>query len=153
MATKLNLVHLSAEERAFLEPFARSYRHSARERTRARILLLADEDQAGGSATDVAVAQQLRTTAFTVERVRRRYVEGGLERALFAKEQEHRAPRRLDGAAEAHLIALTCAAPPEGYKRWSLRLLRDTLIEQGYVDSVSHESVRRTLKKTRSSRG
>lgn len=153
MAAKTQEVRLSVEEREQLERIARSYRRSARERTRARILLQADETQGGGARSDTAIAQALRCSRPTVERVRRRYVEEGLERALFHKAQDNRPARKLDGVGEAHLVALVCSAPPEGYKKWSLHLLKDRLVEERYVDSISHETVRRVLKKTRSSRG
>lgn len=149
MAAKRDLVRLSPEEREHLESFARSHRHSLRERLHARILLRADTAQEGGSLSDGAIALALRSSRSTVTRVRSRYVEGGLERALFHQEQEKRKERVLDGEAEAHLIALVCSAPPEGYKKWSLHLLKDTMIERRYVDSVSHETVRQVLKKKR----
>lgn len=147
MSAKAHVVRLSSEERTSLECAARSYRRAARERTRARILLLADTAQKGGSRSDAAIAVALRSSRSTVARVRMRYAEGGLERALVHKEQGRRKVRVLDGEAEAHLVALVCSAPPEGYKRWSLRLLKDTMMECRYADAVSHETVRRVLKK------
>lgn len=153
MPRKRHEVRLSTEERLRLEQFARSYRHSARERSRARILLQADAAQPEGAASDTAIAAALGLSRPTVERVRRRYGEGGLERALFHAPQANRPARKLDGAGEAHLVALVCGAAPEGHKRWSLRLLKDRLLEEHYVDVLSHETVRRTLKQTRSSRG
>jgi transposase len=89
----------------------------------------------------------------TVHRIRRRFHEEDLDAALKAKEQQNRRPRQLDGEQEARLIALVCDDAPEGYARWSLRLLADKLVELKVVESVSHETVRQTLKKTRSSRG
>lgn len=153
MPAKTHRVELSSEERERLEVIARSYRRSARERARARILLQADEAQEGGGWSDTAIARALRCSRPTVERVRCRYAEEGLERALFHKAQENRPAPKLDGVAEAHLIALVCSAPPEGYKKWSLHLLRDRLVAEHYVDRVSGETVRRVLKKTHSSRG
>jgi hypothetical protein len=90
----------------------------------------------------------------TVFRVRRRFVEDGLEAALNPRlpEQPHTSPK-LDGKAEAHLLALACGQPPEGYARWTLRLLARRMVELEYIDSVSHETVRQVLKKTSSSRG
>jgi hypothetical protein len=85
--------------------------------------------------------------------VRRRFACQGLEAALYHKPQENRKLRARDGGAEAHLIALVCGAPPQGHKRWSLHLLKDTLIQRGYTDTVSHETVRQTLKKTNLSLG
>lgn len=102
----------------------------------------------------------MRASAITVSRVRQRFCDGGLGAALHYKEQERRKERLLgrkerllDGAGEAHLIALTCSTPPEGHKRWGLHLLRDTLIEPQIVDTISHEAMRQTLKKMHSSRG
>ena len=90
----------------------------------------------------------------TVERVRQRFVEQGLEAALGRKKQDRPSrPRKLDGRAEARLIALACSAPPDGRKAWTMKLLADRLVELEVVDSVSDETVRRALKKTRSSRG
>jgi hypothetical protein len=88
-----------------------------------------------------------------VERVRRRFVEQGLEAALIRKPQQNRIARKIDGKAEAHLIAAACGKPPEGRKRWTLQLLADRLVELEMVDAISSETVRRTLKKTKSSRG
>jgi transposase len=84
----------------------------------------------------------------TVERVRQRFVEEGIESALLPKPTKRIYTRALDGAQEAHLIALACSAPPEGKRRWTLRLLAERVVELGYAESVSHETVRRTLQKT-----
>ena len=94
-----------------------------------------------------------RIASATVERVRRRCVEEGIEAALGRKEQQRRRPKKLDGAAEAHLIALACGEPPEGRARWTLRLLADRLVECEIVESIHPETVRKTLKKTNSSLG
>jgi transposase len=147
MPAKKHLVTLSEEQRRKAEIVARSYKHSDRERKRARILLLADTNRADGAAKDAAIEQQVGVCNATVEQVRRRFCEGGLDAALYRKEQQQRKARVLDGAAEAFLIATVCSAPPEGQKRWSLKLLQERLIAQEYVDRVSHETVRQTLKK------
>ena len=89
----------------------------------------------------------------TVQQARRRFAQDGLEAAVFRKEQATRKARILDGKAEAFLIATTCSAPPDGHARWSLHLLQDKVVQAGYCTSVSHETVRQTLKKTNSSRG
>jgi transposase len=115
----------------------------ARKLTRARILLLADE---GG--TDEAIAAALHVHRATAERSRRRFVEGGLERALSDEPRPGGRPK-LDGRGEAHLGALACSAPPEGRARWTLQLLADRLVELALVDAISDETVRRALKKTR----
>ena len=86
-------------------------------------------------------------SASTIERVRQRFVEESLVAPLQRKPQQRHKPHRLDGEQEAHLIALTCGAAPEGYGRWSLRLLAERMVELDYVETVSHETVRQTLKK------
>ena len=101
----------------------------------------------------VQVARSLEIASATVERIRRRCVEEGIEAALGRKEQQRRRPKKLDGAAEAHLIALACGEPPEGRARWTLRLLADRLVECEIVESIHPETVRKTLKKTNSSLG
>jgi hypothetical protein len=146
-------VLLTVEQRHHLEQIVHSHRSSLRQRTHARILLLADACQPTGAASDAAICQAARTSPSTVARVRRRFACQGLEPALYHKPQLNRKPRALDGDAEAHLVALVCGAPPQGHKRWSLHLLKDTLIQRGYTDTVSHETVRQTLKKTNSSLG
>lgn len=148
MTARKNDVALTAEERERLERVARSNKASIRERKRARILLLCDRSQAGFVPYDTEVARQVGVCTMTAARVRERFLERGLDGALSHKEQERRKARLIDGAAEAHLIATVCGAPPDGHKRWSLRLLKDKAIEGGYVDSVSHETVRQVLKKT-----
>lgn len=153
MALKKYHVALSPEQRHRAEVIARSYKHSDLERKRAKILLLADIHRDDGDLTDGAICQQADVCLPTVERVRKRFATGGFETALFRAEQTTRKARVLDGAAEAFLIATVCSAPPDGHKRWSLVMLRDHLIASDYVDAVSHETVRQTLKKTNLNRG
>ena len=153
MSAKKHLVTLTLAQREGLTQIGQSQRNSERERKRARILLLADEDREGGALTDSEIAGRIRVVPLTVNRVRQRFVQRGLETAIHRKEQERRKERRLDGKAEAFLIALTCGNPPEGYKRWSLRLLKDALIEQQIVDAIGMETVRQTLKKIHSNPG
>ena len=114
----------------------------------ARILLLADSNRLEGGWKDEAISQALNISVATIERVRQRLVEEGLESALSRKSQENRKPRRLDGEQEAHLIALTCSEPPMGQGRWTMRMLAERMVELGYVEAVSDETVRQTLKKT-----
>lgn len=144
---------LCQEDRLSVEQVARSHRRSARERLHARIVLRADSAGEGGGATDAVIARELRTCVNTVGRVRRGCAEQGWKAAVYRRAQAHRKARVLDGEAEAHLIALACGEPPEGHKRWSLMLLRQRVIELHLVDAISHETVRRTLQKTRSSPG
>ena len=147
MPAKKYHVTLTQEQRQHCEIVTRSYKRSERERKRARILLLADTARADGSLRDEDIAVQVQVCPLTAHQVRRRFAEGGLEAALSHREQARRKARVLDGAAEAFLIATVCSAPPNGHKRWSLLLLRDHLLASDYVDAVSHETVRQTLKK------
>lgn len=151
-ARKYN-VALSEEQRQQLEKIARSYRHSERERKRARILLLTDTNREDGGLLDAPICHQLKVCAVTVEQVRRRFAQKGLGAAVYRSEQQNRKARKLDGKAEAFLIATACSAPPEGQKRWTLRMLQNGLIEAGYIDEVSRETIRQTLKKMNSSPG
>ena len=99
------------------------------------------------------ISQALKISVATIERVRQRLVEQGLEAALNRKEQQNRKKRRLDGEKEAHLIALTCSSPPEGQGRWTMKMLAERMVQLGHVESISDETVRQTLKKTNSSLG
>ena len=128
-------------------------RAAAYKQTHARILLLGDENQAGGAMKDEDIAKALKVGSATVERVRRRCVEEGVEAALGRREQLNRRQKKLDGSGEAHLIALACGEPPEGRAGWTLKLLAEGLVELEVVESISAETVRRTLKKTNSSPG
>ena len=153
MMVKRYRVRLSEEEQQGLRSLVSKGRAAAYKQTHARILLLCDENQADGAMKDEEIARVLKLGTATVERVRRRGVEEGLEAALGRRQQLNRRQRKLDGAGEAHLIALTCSQPPEGRAGWTLRLLADQLVECEIVDSISTETVRQTLKKTNSSPG
>jgi hypothetical protein len=146
-------VTLTAEERQGLRALVSKGKAAARKLTRARVLLLADQAADGPAQTDPEICAALGCGRATVERVRKQFVEEGLEEVLEPKPTSRVYERRLDGTAEAHLVAIACGAPPEGRSRWTLRLLGDRLVALGHVESVSHETVRRTLKKTNSSRG
>ena len=146
-------VKLSTEERQELKTLVSRGRAAAYQQTHARILLLSDEGQGDEAMKDEEIARALRIGCSTVERVRRRCVEEGLERALGRKEQLNRRQKRLDGQGEAHLIALACGEPPEGRAGWTLKLLADRLVECEIVESISTETVRQALKKTNSSPG
>ena len=145
--TKKYIVDLSVDERGYLEEFTTTGRHAAYQITRARVLLKADRNQLGGSWCDVEISAALDVGIATVERVRRRFVEIGLEAALQRQPGGGR-KRKLDGEQEAHLIALRCSDAPNGQARWTLRLLADQMVELGHVESISDETVRQTLKKT-----
>jgi transposase len=142
------IIRLSVEERAQLESLVAKGKAAARKLTRARILLKADCGDLGPAWSDRQISEALDLGGITVHRVRRSFVEGGLEGALIRRPVPRR-PRMLDGEQEAHLIALACGSPPAGRRRWTLRLLADKLVELGHIESVSHETIRRTLKKTR----
>ncbi len=141
-------VTLTDEERAALEAMISRGKADARKLAHARILLRADEADGAPACTDEEVASATETSTRTVERVRRRFVEEGLDSALMPKPTKRIYARALDGAQEAHLIALACSAPPDGKKRWTLRLLAERVVELGHAEAVSHETVRRTLQKT-----
>ena len=147
MPAKKYHVALSEEQRQELEVVARSNKRSQRERNRAKILLLADTHQPTGAVNDQDIAAKLGICSLTAQLVRRRFAEGDLQAALFRKEQTHRKARKLDGDAEAFLVATVCSAPPSGSARWSLHLLADKVVQAGYIDDVSHETIRQTLKK------
>ena len=147
-------VTLEAEERQALSDLIAAGRAAARKLTHARILLKADAADGGPAWPDGRIAEALEVSVATVERVRQRFVEQGLDAALDRKRREHPArPPKFDGRAEARLIALACSAPPEGRTVWTMRLLADKLVELEVVESISDETVRLALKKTRSSRG
>lgn len=145
---KLSIVKLSEEERAFLHTLISQGSAPASKLTHARILLKANQGEAGPGWTDGAIATALEVHPTTVVRVRQAYVRDGLEAALTRKLPDREYRRKLDGAQEAHLVALTCSKPPEGHKRWTLRLLAERLVALEVVDVVSHETVRQTLKQT-----
>ena len=146
-------VQLAEEEQGELKAMVSKGRAAAYKQTHARILLLSDENQADGPLKDQEIARALTVGISTVERVRRRCVEEGMEAALGRREQMDRRQKKLDGSGEAHLIALACGAPPEGRADWTLQLLADRLVECEVVESISYETVRQTLKKTNSSPG
>ncbi len=143
MSKKRYIVDLTKDEQEQALELTRKGKVSTRKVTRARILLKADEGW-----TDEQIVAALDTSLSTVERTRRRFVEGGLQKALN-DDPRPGAKRKLDGRGEAYLIALTCSEPPDDHEHWALRLLAERLVELGVVDSISHEAVRQTLKKIR----
>jgi transposase len=145
--SKRYLVTLTESERAALAQRVASGRSSARVLTRARMLLKADSGVAGPGWTDEAIAGALDVGRSTVERVRKRYVEDGLDAALRGRRTRREYRTRLDGEQEAHLVALACSPPPLGRRRWTLRLLAGKLVELRYIDGVSYETVRQVLKR------
>ena len=132
---KKYLVQLTGEEQEELKGLVSRGRAAAYKQTHARILLLCDENQTGGAMRDQEIARVLRVGSATVERVRRRCVEEGPEAALGRREQVNRRRKKVDGKAEAHLIALACSQPPEGRVSWTLQLMADRLVQCEIVDS------------------
>jgi transposase len=145
------IVRLNAEQRDELQRLAGTGQRAAATITRARILLKADAD--GDAWPDDRIAAALNTSAVTVARVRKKFVQQGLPAAVQRQRPRGRHYRKLDGAQEARLAALACSPPPEGQARWTMKLLADKLVELEVVDSIDPATVCRTLKKTRSSRG
>lgn len=148
---KTYVVTLTSEERACLEKLANSGRTSARRQIHARILLKADTGAAGPGWLDPQISEALEISGASVARVRKRFVEEGLDAALNRRALRQPPRRLLDGEQEARLLALACSHPPEGHARWTLRLLANQMVTLEYVAAISHETVRQTLKKTRSS--
>lgn len=149
---KRYVVTLADTERDQLKRLIAAGTEAARKLTHARILLKADQGPDGPGWVDDAIAEAVEVSQPTVSRVRKQYVEEGLEAALNRRAPTREYVRKLDGAQEAHLIALACGKPPEGADRWTLRLLAAKLVELEIVEDVSHQTVRRVLKKTSSSR-
>jgi transposase len=147
-------VTLTAEERQLVSDLIAAGKAAAQKLAHARVLLKADAANGGPAWPDARLAEAVEVSVATVARLRPRFVERGLEAALGRKKQDRPSrPRKLDGAAEARLIALACSAPPEGRTEWTMQLLADQLVELEVVDAVCDETVRRALKKTRASRG
>ena len=147
-------VTLTPEERGELEQMISAGKAAARKLAHARILLKADEAEGGPGWSDEQISEALDVGLSTVWRVRRRFVEEGFEAAIVPKPSTRVYARKLDGAAEARLVKLACSRPPEGRKRWTLQLLADRMVVLGHAeDGLSYETVRRVLKKTRSSPG
>lgn len=145
---KKYIVTLTDSEREDLRALIASGKGAARRLAHARVLLKADQ-----GLPDEAIVDAVEVSRPTVERVRKRFVEEGVEVALDPRRPERPRMRKIDGEVEAHLIALACGEPPKGEARWTLRLLADKLVELEILDAVSHETVRRALKQTSCSPG
>ena len=150
---KKYIVTLTGAERRMLQEMLSRRKAAARKLMHARILLKADAGPTGPGWDDQAIAEGLEVGRATVERVRKEFVEEGLEAALERRKPRRQYERTLDGDDEAHLVALACQKPPEGRSRWTLRLLADRMVELEYVEQVSYQTVRRTLKKMNLSLG
>jgi hypothetical protein len=141
-------VHLTEAERAQLRTLVGSGVAPARMLTRARILLKADQGEGGAAWSDAAIAGALEVHPTTVARIRRQCVERGVDAAIERKRPDRVYASTFDGTAEAHLIAVACSTPPAGRGQWTLRLLADELVRLEVVETVSYETVRRTLQQT-----
>jgi len=143
-------VTLTEQERQMLQELATHGRHSSQKLLNALILLGCDEGpfQEKKMASQQQLADVLPVSLKKIDRVKRRFVEDGLDVALEKRKPERQYRKKADGDFEAHLVALSCSKPPPGEARWSLRLLADKMVELGYVDAISYETVRRVLKKT-----
>ena len=146
-------VTLTPVERADLERMTRTGKAAATKLTHARILLLADQSPDGPARSDGQIVEALGVSKNTVCRVRERLVEQGFEAALVRKPAARTYARKLDGRGEAHLVALACSKPPAGRSDWTLQLLADQMVAMGHADTLSYETVRQVLKKTKRNRG
>ena len=144
-------IYLNENERTELEQLIKSGHHSARVLARARTLLLLDRSQ-GKKRTIQEVVEAAMVSQGTVSNTKKRYFTGGVDEALYEKPRPGAKPK-IDGEVEAHLIAIACSDPPEGYERWTLRLLADELVALELVESISHVAVHNALKKTNLSPG
>jgi hypothetical protein len=148
-----HIVGLSSEQRQHLRVLLRRDATTAMQQRRARILLAAETRAGYPVQTDVAVASAVGVDARTVARVRAEFARHGLERALSGRQRVFPPRRMLSSAQEAQVVTLACSSPPPGHAQWTLRLLAGRLVELEVLPAISHETVRQTLKKTRSSRG
>jgi|TARA_B100000315_G_scaffold221059_1_gene224201 hypothetical protein len=149
MPSKKYIVTMTFEEREYLRGLISKGKAAAYKQRHARILLKTDQGEHGEHWADAEIVDALEVNVSTVERLRQRFVEEGFEAALERKKQENRVAKKIDGRAEAHLVALSCGKPPDGRKRWTLKLLADEMVALELVDSVCPETIRKTLKKTR----
>ena len=145
---KKYIVTLTEVEREMLQAMLSRGKAAARKLVHARILLKADASSGGPDWSDGQIAEGLEVGRATVERVRKEFVEEGLNAALERRKPDREYERRLDGVGEAHLVAMACGQAPSGRERWTMQLLAEGMVGLGYVESVSRETVRRTLKKT-----
>jgi len=146
-------VNLTSQEVDLLEEITRKGKRSALIIRNAYILLNTNEGSQGKGQKDKDISRALGVTTRTLENIRKKFVLESFETALYGRKSGRIYATKVDGDAEAHLIALSCGQPPKGYARWSLRLLSSKMIELKYMDSISHETVRSVLKKTNSSLG
>lgn len=153
MPAKIYKLTLTDEEEKELHEFVNHGKSAARKLTHARILLLANENRPEGAWTDEKIAEALTISLRTVERVRQRCVEQGMEAALNRKEHSRTRAKRLDGAGEARLVQLACTTAPNGREKWTMQLLAEKMIELNIVETIGRETIRTTLKKMNLNRG
>ena len=147
-------VTLTNDERAELKKISSKGKHRSQKILNALILLGCDEgEHQERRSTNEEISRVLKTSMRKIDRVKKRFVVDGLDIALNGRKGSRVYAKKADGDFEAHLVALSCSKPPKGFARWSLRLLADRVVELDYIDSISHESIRRILKKTNSSLG
>ena len=143
------IITLTKDERKSLTELTSKGKHMSQKILNALILLACDEgEHQQKRSKNKEIAQVLNISMRKIDRVKKRFVEDGLDVALNGKKGNRVYKKKVDGDFEAHLIALSCSNPPEGFSRWSLRLLAEKAVELNYIESVSHETVRRVLKKT-----
>jgi hypothetical protein len=151
---KKYIVTLTEEERTFLAELVSKGKHRSQKILNALTLLACDEGEyQRRRAKNEEIARVLNTSMRKIDRVKKRFVVDGLDAALQGKKGSRVYAKKADGDFEAHVVALSCSKPPEGFARWTLRLLADKVVELHYIDSISHETVRRVLKKTNSGLG
>lgn len=151
---KKYIVTLTEEERDSLTEMTSKGKHRSQKVLNALTLLACDEGECQNSrSTNAEISKVLNTSMRKIDRVKKRFVNQGLDVALNGKKSDRIYEKKADGDFEAHLIALSCSKPPKGFSQWSLRLLADRVVELKYIDSISHETVRRVLKKTNLSPG
>lgn len=147
---KKYIITLTKEERDALRDVTSKGTHQAQKILNAQILLACDEgEHQPKRSTNEKISEFLGISMRKIDHVKKRFVMEGMEAVLAKKKGNHSYEKKVDGDVEAHLVAMSCSEPPEGYARWSLRLLADKAVELGYVDSISYESVRTVLKKTK----
>jgi len=151
---KKYIVTLTKDEREVLSLLVSKGKHKSQKILNVLILLGCDEGEYQiKRSTNEEMARVLNISMKKIDRMKKRFVEDGLEVALNGKKGNRIYTKKADGDFEAHLVALSCSEPPKGFARWSLRLLADKVVELDYIDTISHETVRRVLKKTKSNLG
>jgi len=145
---KKYIIKLTLSEREELSKIKSNGNVAAKKHNYARVLLLSDESKEGPGYSDTEIAGKVDISTKTIERIKKKYIDGGLKKVFEKKFTPRYSRRKFDGEGEAHLIALCCSEPPPGHARWTLRLLADKVVKLGYVDTVHHDTIREALKKT-----